>query len=114
MKMGIVPATKILASDARGFYFEAYLCGEKNTPIPLGGLQGLAALFATIRDIPEFSKIPRLSTIIEPSNNILISTVQFAEDVSIFIFLKQSIQHVYYSFRNVFFLFRFIKLKIRL
>lgn len=86
LTMGLVPASKILDENARGFYFEAYLCGEKNAPLPLGGLQGMAALFETIREIPEFSKVPRCPSGIERSNNILISTVKFADDVSILIF----------------------------
>lgn len=82
--MGVVPATKILNEDAPGFYFETYLTGEKCAPLPLGGAKGLVALFSTIRDIPEFSKIPPVPSDIEPGDNILISTVSFAKDVTNF------------------------------
>lgn len=83
--MGIVPATKILDQNADGFHLEVFLCGEKSSPLPLGGISGMAALFTTIRDIPEFSKVPRIASNIEPTNNILISTCGFADDVSGFI-----------------------------
>lgn len=89
--MGIVPATKILdPENARGFYVEVYLSGEKTSPLPLGGVQGLAALFSTLREISEFSKILRILTEIEPTTNIEISTVTFADDVSIFDFFSSN------------------------
>lgn len=83
--MGIVPATKILGEEAPGFYFEVFITGDKCAPLPLGGLKGLSTLFSTIRDIPEFSKIPPITTTVQPGENILISTVGFAKDVSIFL-----------------------------
>lgn len=87
--MGIVPATKILNEDAEGFHLEVHLCGEKSAPLPLGGIKGMAALFSTIRSIPEFSKVERYTSNIQPSTNILISTVKFADEVSLlFIFFR--------------------------
>lgn len=56
-------------------------------PLPLGGLNGLATLLSTIRDIPEFSKVPKFNTSVQKGENILISTVDFADDVS---FAKKS------------------------
>lgn len=80
--MGIIPSTKILNEEAPGFQFEVLLCGEKAQPLPLGGVKGLAALCNTIRQIPEFSKVPPIAMSISPGENILISTVDFANDVS--------------------------------
>lgn len=87
LRMGIIPETKILSPEAPGFHFEVYLDGEKCAPLPLGGVVGLAALLTTIRDIPEFSKIPPIAFDVEAGENILISTTSFAKDVSIFIHL---------------------------
>lgn len=84
--MGVVPATKILDENAQGFFLEVFLCGEKSMPLPLGGIKGMAGLFATIREIPEFSKVPVIPSSIEQTKNILISTVDFADDVSSFLF----------------------------
>lgn len=86
LTMGMVPATTLMESDADGFHLEIFLCGDKCSPLPLGGLNGLATLLATIREVPEFSKTIRM---MPPSNiqigsNILISTVTFAEDVSFY------------------------------
>lgn len=82
--MGIVPATKILADDAPGFYTEVFLGGEKCTPMPLGGIKGLFTLFSTIRQIPSFSKmlVPNHDMEIEEGENIEIQTTNFAKDVS--------------------------------
>lgn len=81
--MGIVPATKILNEEAQGFHLEIYLTGDKCLPLPLGGLAGLSTLLSTIREIPQFSKIPPIFTPAEPGENIIIKTVEFAQDVSI-------------------------------
>lgn len=78
-----MPATKYLNPEAPGFYTEVFLCGEKNAPVALGGIKGLASLFATIRDIPTFSKIPPIELDVEKGENILISTVSYASDVSL-------------------------------
>lgn len=80
--MGIVPATKILAHDAPGFYFEVYLDGDNCAKMPLGGMQGLVTLFSTIRQIPEFSKMAAVHHDLEPGENIEISTVEWADNVS--------------------------------
>lgn len=83
LSVGIVPATKILNDTARGFHLEAYLCGDKNAPVPLGGIAGLAGLYDTIRQLPPFKQYPALNTHVEASDNITISSCEFAEDVSI-------------------------------
>lgn len=86
LTMGIIPATKLLGDDAPGFYFEAFLGGDKNGLLPLGGISGLNALFAVIREIPKFSILPKFVTNNfndEISEKITISTVNFAEDVSL-------------------------------
>lgn len=80
--MGIVPATKVLSPDAPGFHLEVYLDGEKCAPLPLGGVDGLATLFATIREIPAFSRMPPTNHGIPIGENIEISTVEFAKNVS--------------------------------
>lgn len=84
LSMGIVPATKILDPDAQGFYFEAYLGGQNCSSMPLGGIQGLATLFSTVREIPAFSKMTACNHGIEIGENIEISTVTYARDVSFF------------------------------
>lgn len=81
--MAIVPATKILNDEAPGFYLEVYLTGEKCVPLALGGKKGLVTLLSTIREIPEFSKIPQVVSSIEPGTNIVISTVEWGKDVCI-------------------------------
>lgn len=103
--MGIVPATKILGEEASGFYFEVFITGDKCTPLPLGGLKGLSTLFSTIRDIPEFSKIPPITTTVQPGENILISTVGFAKDVSIFLTSFSILLYLFNSnnYINIFF-----------
>lgn len=85
LTIGIVPASKILDEAAPGFYIEAYIEGEKTSAMPLGGIAGLASLFSTIKQIPQFGRVgvPVQSTI-EPDTNIVISTVDFAEDVCTF------------------------------
>lgn len=86
LSVGIIPATKLLGDDAPGFYFEAFLGGDKNGLLPLGGVSGLNALFAVIREIPKFSILPKFvanNINDEISEKITISTVNFAEDVSI-------------------------------
>lgn len=89
IQIGIVPATKFLNPEAPGFYMEAYLCGDKSAPLPLGGAKGLATLFNTIRDIPEFSRIPRCTSYdLQPGENILITTTTFSRDVSFYFFLN--------------------------
>lgn len=91
ISMGIVPSTKILSPEAPGFVFEAFLAGEKAAPLPLGGIEGLATLFATIREIPAFSRMPAIDHEVKNGEHIEISTVEFAKNVgSIFILLKQS------------------------
>lgn len=94
LRMGVIPATKILSPEAAGFHFEVYLDGEKCAPLAIGGAKGLASLLTTIRDIPEFSKIPPIAFNVVPGENILISTTKFAKDVSIFIFVKKCVNHV--------------------
>lgn len=79
--MGIVPATTILSPDAPGFHFEAFLAGDKCSPLPLGGLKGLVTLFSTIREIPAFSRIPSVNHEIPSGEHIEISTVEFAKNV---------------------------------
>lgn len=82
ISMGIVPATKMLDSDARGFHFEAVLAGEKSFPLPLGGLEGMSSLFRAIREIPAFSRVLPTMHGIAPSENIEISTgFDFAKNV---------------------------------
>lgn len=83
MSVGVVPASKILDESAPGFHFEAFLCGDNAASLPLGGIEGLAALFHTIREIPAFSRVPTFNHGIEHEHNITISTVAFANDVSI-------------------------------
>lgn len=82
ISMGIVPATKILSPDAPGFYFEVFLGGDKCASMPLGGLNGLITLLSTIEEIPVFSKMSMLDHGIERGENIEISTVEFANNVS--------------------------------
>lgn len=85
LTVGVVPATKILGEAAQGFHIEAYIDGEKTSAMPLGGIAGLAALFSTIKQIPQFARVETSPhSLIEPANNIIISTVDFAEDVCIF------------------------------
>lgn len=115
--MGVVPATKILSEDAPGFYFEVFLTGDKCAPLPLGGLKGLSTLMTTIRDIPEFSKIPPIATTIQPGENILISIVDFAKDVSTFTFLFTSFFHfisISFILINISIFFRCIKSRMRI
>lgn len=81
LSIGVVPATKILNDAARGFYLEAYLCGDKNAPVPLGGISGIAALYDTIRQLPAFKQYPVLNSGVEPSDNITISSCDFSEEV---------------------------------
>lgn len=95
LTMGIVPASKILGDEARGFYFEVYLTGDKCAPMSLGGLKGLATLFSTIRDIPEFSKIPPIPSDVQTGENILISTVDFAKDVNILFISALFFSHLF-------------------
>lgn len=40
LAIGIIPASKILSGDAPGFHIEAFICGEKCSPLPLGGIKG--------------------------------------------------------------------------
>lgn len=82
--MGVIPSSKILNDDAPGFQFEIFVCGEKSQPLPIGGVNGLVTLCTTIRQIPEFSKIATSPMPVHPGENILISTVNFADDVNIF------------------------------
>lgn len=82
LTMGIIPSTKILDKEAPGFHFEAILCGENKPSLPLGGIEGLASLFATIRQLPEFGNVLPSTHGISPSDNITFSTVDFAEEVS--------------------------------
>jgi hypothetical protein len=91
--MGIVPASKILNEEAPGFYLEVYITGGKQPPLPIGGLKGLATLFCTVRDIPEFSKIPTIPSDIEKGENILISTVDWSDDVSKFLTFLSHMYH---------------------
>lgn len=59
------------------------MAGEKTAPLPLGGINGLATIFSTIRQIPKFSNCVPVNTYnISPGENILISTTDFAKDVS--------------------------------
>lgn len=82
ISIGVIPSTTILNDDAKGFFMEAYLCGEKVAPLPLGGLHGLAALFNTIRQLPNFQQYPVGIVSVEPSDNITLETCKFSEDVS--------------------------------
>lgn len=87
LSFGIVPATKILDAEADGFHFEVFLCGEKSSPIPLGGLNGLAALFDAIREVPAFSRVPSSKHGVKGSENIVLSTgFDFAKNVRFCIF----------------------------
>lgn len=81
--MGIVPAVKILDVNNPGFHFEVFLGSDKCAPVPLGGLQGLATLFDTIREIPVFSKVPPVKHEVPLDENIEISSTDFAKNVSI-------------------------------
>lgn len=83
LSVGVVPATKILNDEARGFYMEAFLCGDKSAPLPLGGINGIASLFHTIRQLPGFKQFPVVQTVVEPSDNITIESCNFAEEVCI-------------------------------
>lgn len=85
LTLGIVPASKILDENAPGFYVEAFICGEKMSPLPLGGVSGLASLFSTMRQIPRlnYTGLPPRNNV-EPDTNIVISTTNFADDVSTF------------------------------
>lgn len=69
---------------ATGFYFDVFLHGEKCAPLPLGGISGLAKLLSTIRELPVFSKVDELEYDGDIGENVRISTVTFAQDVSIF------------------------------
>lgn len=94
LTMGVIPATKLLGDDAPGFYFETFLGGDKNVSLPLGGISGLNALFSVIREIPKFSMLPKFVTSNlndEISDKITISTVNFAEDVSL-----KYLSHIFY------------------
>lgn len=82
LSLGIVPATKILNDEARGFYMEAFLCGDKCMPMPVGGVVGLATLFDTIKKLPGFGRFPVVEKEVEPADNIQIETCNFNENVS--------------------------------
>lgn len=80
--VGIVPATKMLDEEAPGFYFEALFCGEGKPPMPLGGIEGLASLFCTMRQMPPFQHAPLPRARMQLNRiNISIST-GFKDDVS--------------------------------
>lgn len=83
ISVGLLP--KAVIFGAKGFQLEIFLCGEKSSPLPLSGLPGLLSLFSTIRRIPAFSQVavPDTRVEIQPSDNITISTVDFADDVCI-------------------------------
>lgn len=85
LSMGVLPKAIIFGN--KGFEFEIFLCGEKSSPLPLGGLAGLMSLFSTIRRIPVFSHVavPDIRVEVQPSENITISTVDFADEVYIYI-----------------------------
>lgn len=84
--MGIVPAAKLLDAEAPGFHFEAVLGGEKSSPLPIGGVQGMAALFGAIRKILIFARLNPSKHGIQASVNIEISTgFEFAKNVSFII-----------------------------
>lgn len=86
LSIGVVPASKILDESAPGFYLDVQLGGEKCASLPLDGIKGLAGLFSTIREVPAFSKIPVVHHGVEKTDNITIATVDFADDVSVFVF----------------------------
>lgn len=86
--VGIVPGTKILGERAPGFYTEVYVGGDKAGALCLGGIAGLNALFAAIREQPKFrylrnSMAARLNRN-DISEKINVSISGFADDVSIF------------------------------
>lgn len=82
--IGVVPATKILNDEASGFYLETFLCGNNCAPLTLGGIAGLYTLMDTVREIPAYSKMPSIRPNKEPGTHIVISTTNFAEEVSNF------------------------------
>lgn len=85
--LGIIPSSKLLGEDAAGFHFETFLCGEGKPSLPLGGIEGIASLLSTIREIPEFTKVVPSTHGITPNENITISTVEFAGDVRFLLYL---------------------------
>ena len=88
LALGVVPAYKEVDSDGDDFFFEAYLCGDKSAPLPLGGIEGIASLIFAIRQIPSFTRVLPVNHGITASENIEISTVSFAKNVCIFVFFK--------------------------
>lgn len=95
LSVGILPKARVFNST--GFQLEIFLCGEKASPLPLGGLPGLMSFFTTIRQIPDFSRVPVTATLsdVQPSNNITISTVGFADDVSIYIHTFENCDNIH-------------------
>lgn len=87
ISVGIVPATKLLDESAVGFYLEVSLGGESCEAMPLGGAEGAASLFSTIRQIPEYNKVQPFHTQFKNGKNITIGTVNWNDDVSSFIFM---------------------------
>lgn len=83
LAIGIVPLTKILDKDADGFRIEALLGGQNAPSVPLGGIEGLASLLDAIHEIPSLSKTAVFKHGIESSENIIISTGNFADKVRI-------------------------------
>lgn len=106
--MAIIPATKILNDTAPGFYFEALICGEKCTPLPLGGMKGLLALFECVKQIPAFANVLPFNHGIDAGDNITLSTVGFAERVS---FIFTFIVVIANEFHFYLFIYRYTKLK---
>lgn len=55
ISVGILPTTELLDETAPPFLAEVFLCGDKGSPLPLGGIEGAAQLFNIIRNMPQFA-----------------------------------------------------------
>lgn len=84
ISIGLVPASKFHNDANEGFYTEACLCGDKSPAVPLGGFGGIAALFATIRRLPDFSQVKPVGNGFESTDNIRITTTDMDGNVSIY------------------------------
>lgn len=84
--MGVIPATNILDETAEGFYVEVLLCGDKHAPIPLGGVEGIAAVIKGFRDRATLLKIVVQNPVYTGpiSEHIAVSKANFGADVSSF------------------------------
>lgn len=82
--MGVIPTTNILDETAAGFYVEVLLCSDKHAPLPLGGIEGIAAVVKGFRDMAPLLKLAVQNPIYTGaiSEHIAISRANFGTQVS--------------------------------